>query len=683
MDKWYKKSFFRNLVDMHIPDNDPAYLSKFDSEAYARTVASSGVDTAIIYTSNCLGKTFFDTEEGKHRSIGARDLVKERIDAFHKYGVRVIPYYNIWSREVALAHPDWQQKNAIKRAPERFIKNCLCNEGYRAYVKNQLETLASRYEFDGIWIDMIDWFDVLCVCPTCRARLLAEEGVDIPENVDYADPVFAKYRRARERWLCEFLDIVKDAIHKHRPDATVIFQNAAWVRGLESGISEDSVKRSEFLAGDFYGLPLAYSVICKLLNNASQNRPVEFMTSLCADLTSHTASKTEKELLRSLQGSLAHNTAFTFIDAIDPAGTINPHRYERMRRLGEITKRERENLCPDARLLSDVTYYMNYNSLFEPKTVPMAKHTCDLSIPRKMEIFAETMIEGHIAYDVNVRKNLKDIGSGVIFISDQRILETDEVQALTAFVENGGTLIATQKTGTLTKDGHALSDFALSDLLGVHLVGESEFDTSYIRRKDVSVKEFIDYDEGYPIAVSGSATLVRADKDTDVLAYLTLPISSSSDANHFSSAISDPPMTDTAYPAITRRRAGKGSAVYIAAPLEEGLHYEGRRLLCELILSGKRRTVRADAPAWLEILAYQDEANSRYVINALNTMPGYDATAHDVNIYLQTDKKIKSVYNITAGMPVPFEEKDGCVRITLSRVDGFAMTELKYGENEK
>ena len=46
MEKWYKKSFYRNLVDMHIPDTDSTYLSKFDSEEYARTVASSGADTA-------------------------------------------------------------------------------------------------------------------------------------------------------------------------------------------------------------------------------------------------------------------------------------------------------------------------------------------------------------------------------------------------------------------------------------------------------------------------------------------------------------------------------------------------------------------------------------------------------------------------------------------------------------
>ena len=677
MEKWYKKSFYRNLVDMHIPDTEEEYLSAFDSEEYARTVASSGVDTAILYTSNCLGKTFFDAEQ-KHRGIGARDLVRERIEAFKKYGVRTVLYYNIWNREAALTHPDWEQVNAIKKPRERFRKCCLVSEGFRAYVKGQIEALASHYEFEGIWIDMIDWYDSLCICESCRARLLREEGIEMPTTVDYADPAFAKYRLARERWLCEFMDIVESAVKKHRPEATVTFQNAAWVRGLETGISEASVKKSEFLAGDFYGLPLAYSVICKLLNNASANRPVEFMTSLCADLSSHTASKTERELLRSIQGSMAHNTAFTFIDAIDPIGKIHPARYEKMRRLGEKTAKERENLCPDARLIADVAYYVNHDSLFEFCNVPMAEHTFRDSIVDKMKNFAEAMIERHIAYDVQVRKNLNDLSVPVLFLSDQRILEENEIKALGEFVQNGGTLIATRMTGTLTKGGHALSDFALSDLLGIHYEGESAYDLSYLRRKDAAVKEFIDYDEGFPIAVSGRSTLVRADADTEILAYLTLPISASTDNERFSSAISDPPITDTAYPAITRKKIGKGQAIYIAAALEECRHFEGRNLLASLILSGREKQIEVQAPEWLEVLIYHDKEKNRYLVNCLNTMPGYDATANNVTISLQTEDKILSAYNITASETVAFKQKNGSVLITLPAVDGFAMTELKY-----
>jgi beta-galactosidase GanA len=421
-----------------------------------------------------------------------------------------------------------------------------------------------------------------------------------------------------------------------------------------------------------------YSVICKLLNNSTENRPVEFMTSLCADLSSHTASKTDEELLNSVWGSLAHNTAFTFIDAIDPVGTINEKRYERMRRIGEKTRRERENIAPDAKLISDVTYYVNYNSLADFDTVPMKHHTFKDKITSKMTNFAEAMIERHIAYDVNVRKNLAQIKSPVIFISDQRILEADEVRALTAFVENGGTLIATQQTGTLTKQGTHLKDFALHSLLGVHYEGESPFNTSYVRRKDASVKEFIDYDEGYPVAVNGSATLVRADTDTEILAYVTLPVSSSSDADHFSSAISDPPITDTMYPAITRKRLGKGQAIYIAAALEESRHFEGRRLLSELILSAKKRQIEAEAPAWLEVLVYHDEEKKRYTVHCMNTMPGYSATAHNVNIYLQTDNKIQSAHNVTTDESVSFTQTEKGVSILLESVDGYALTELKY-----
>jgi hypothetical protein len=223
-----------------------------------------------------------------------------------------------------------------------------------------------------------------------------------------------------------------------------------------------------------------------------------------------------------------------------------------------------------------------------------------------------------------------------------------------------------------------LSDFALSDLLGVHYEGESAYDLSYLRRKDASVQEFTDYDEGFPIAVSGKSTLVKADANTEILAYLTLPISASTDSERFSSAISDPPITDTAHPAITRKKIGRGQAIYIAAALEECRHFEGRNLLSALILSGREKQIEAQAPEWLEVLIYHDEEKKRYLVNCLNTMPGYDATANNVTISLQTDDKILSAYNITASETVAFKQENGRIFITLSTVDGFAMTELKY-----
>ena len=679
MEKWYKKSFYRNLVDMHIPDDDPTYLSKFDAEEYARLVSESGVDTAILYASNCLGLTFFE-EEQMHGNMNGRDFVGERIDAFKRYGVRTILYYNIWNREAATRHPEWRLVNPyLRKKDERFRRCCLNAEGFRAYVKRQLESLSHRYSFEGIWIDMIDWFDTLCVCPSCRARLMREDGIEIPERVDFCDVNFAKFRAARERWLCDFIDLVRDAVHSGNPEATVTLQNAAWRRGLDSGISEESVRRSEFLAGDFYAQPLAYSVICKLLNNASANRPIEFMTSVCSQLEAHTTSKTDKELLRTIYGSLAHNTAFTFIDAIDPVGTMNESRYLRMKRIGERTARERSYIAPDARLVSDLTIYLNHDSMFEFVNVAISDYRFGGTIAPKLTNMAEMMIDAGIAYDINVRKNLDSIDTPVMLIPDQRILNEREKEAICRYVEGGGRLIVTASTGTLGKDGVKRDDFLLSELLGVHYIGESGLDRSYLRRADPGVAEFGDYDEGYPVAVCSGAVLVRADEGVEILAYLTNPVSSSTDPDRFSSAISDPPMIDTDYPAITRRRVGKGEAIYIATTPEGSLHADGRGLFTSLISMNTDRQIKVECPGWMEVLTYLDEKNHRYLVSCLNTMSGgYEATVPEVKISIRTDKAIKCARNVTTDADLTVTHNGGRVDFVVRDVDSYAMVVLEY-----
>jgi beta-galactosidase GanA len=350
-----------------------------------------------------------------------------------------------------------------------------------------------------------------------------------------------------------------------------------------------------------------------------------------------------------------------------------------MKRLGEKTGRERENLSPEAKLISDVTLYMNHDSLFEPVSMPIGEYGFTGKISKRLTNFAEAMIEKHISYDINARKNVEKIDSPAVFLADLRILNEKEVKALTSYVENGGTLIATAMTGTLTKDGEALSDFALSDLLGVHLLGQCDLDPTYIRRADPKVTEFADYDEGYPIAVLSTSALVKADEDVEILGYITNPLSSATNADVFSSAISDPPIVDTNYPAVTRRRVGKGQAIYVSTSIEESLHPDGRGLLTSLILSAKERNITVEAPSWLEVVAYLDEDNNRYLVNFVNTMTkGYEAVVPEVKVSLKTDKMITKAYNITEECPANFKNEDGKVSFSVKNINNYAMVELKF-----
>lgn len=90
---WYEKSYRRNLVDMHIDDSDPVYMSQFDPIKYVDNLVIARTDTAIIYAGNCLGICFWPTRIGhKHKNLKSRDILKETIVECRR-GLNVIVYF--------------------------------------------------------------------------------------------------------------------------------------------------------------------------------------------------------------------------------------------------------------------------------------------------------------------------------------------------------------------------------------------------------------------------------------------------------------------------------------------------------------------------------------------------------------------------------------------------------------
>jgi hypothetical protein len=46
---WTEKYYSRLLIDSHITDIDPTFMSKFDPQEYVRMVTMSGVESSMIY----------------------------------------------------------------------------------------------------------------------------------------------------------------------------------------------------------------------------------------------------------------------------------------------------------------------------------------------------------------------------------------------------------------------------------------------------------------------------------------------------------------------------------------------------------------------------------------------------------------------------------------------------------
>jgi len=699
MSTWFKHSFWRNLVDMHIPDWNPHFMTKFSAEKYAENMQTAEVDTSELYTGNCLGICFWPTQAGHmHAGLKGQDIVGPTLALLQQKGLNTLAYFNIWSRWAFDTHPHWRliRINGTHTtqypggSPSRYGQCCLSSPGYQAYVKAQMEDLASHYDFCGAWIDMLGWFGTVCCCPDCRKRYHDETGLEIPETVDWHDPQWVRFQRKREQWLVDFAVMVRQTLLSKKPGISVVFNCGAWQSGWLGGNTQAFLDQSDYLAGDFYGNSLMYSTYCKFLNNATNNRPIEFMTSRCVSLTDHTTMKTPEELEFTASGSFAHNGAFVFIDAINPDGTMNPRLYEQMGALHRKLTKFQKELAPDAVLERDVSYLFNFESFIRPdqgrislRQLADGKITKDVTgSPRhKMMNIAKGMIADHLAFDLTCLKQLDEAvqKSQLIVVPNQAVMLEDELDRLKVFVDRGGSLLITGNSGHVDRDGNKLDDFAHAELSGVHQLGATAEDVTYLRPMPGAEDYFAGYDAAYPLSVDRHAVLVRADDDVQVLARLTLPWSHSQEIHRFGSAISNPPGIETDYPALTLHPYGQGKVMYLCVPLEEIEFEAQQKIFADILrhLLTKPPLLRTTAPSWLEWLVYHDREQDRYLIYALKIMETYYAgSAENIQISIRLPDVSGSLRDIGRNVDVPYLRDGDYVTWTADRIDDFAMYTL-------
>jgi hypothetical protein len=289
---------------MHIPDWNEAFLSQFDPERYVEMLELAQVDTAYVYTTSCLGLCYWPTKLGKmHAGLKGRDIIGEVFSLCHKRSINVIAYYNHWSRWACETYTDWQIRSIDGRGSLDFLWApghygvCCPNSPYRDFVVGQIQDLCSRYEFAGMWFDMGIWPHTVCYCRHCRERYARQVGGEMPTTVAWTDPAWRKFIEIRNQWLVEYTELITRTAKTCKPGISVGHQSAAWTTGWHSGASQAYMALSDYLGGDFYGSFSDHSLACKLLANLTANKPFEFMTSRCPDLTEHTTVK-PVELMR-------------------------------------------------------------------------------------------------------------------------------------------------------------------------------------------------------------------------------------------------------------------------------------------------------------------------------------------------------------------------------------------------
>ncbi len=692
----YLRSRRRLLLDMHIPDWDDAFLADFDPAELARLYSLSGADGALLYCKSHLGLNYWPSPVGGiHRAAHERDLVGEAKATLEDAGIAVAAYHSVIFDSWAAEHyPEWRIVPASRQAGKewtvlgpRYGTMCPNHPGYVAYEKTQITALLNRYQFETLWLDMAFWTAV-CVCADCAARFDAETGLELPTMVDWRDDAWTAFQSARERWIADFVGDLMDTARWVRPGLAVTHNLAPGLRGWFQGQRARDARRDDFAAGDLYGGFDEQVFVLALMKGFRRPALPEFMTTRTRDLFNHSSTKTEHEMLTQAFAATAANSAFLFIDAVDPSGTLNQAVYER---IGRVLERVRpfENEVGGTEILDVAVYYSDDSRVDISRVEAVANAVPTISSPHQDAVMGavRALRRGHIPFSVVTRLDNHRLSEfPMLILPDASRLSREDVSALRTFVAQGGRLYASGASSLLFVDGASTEDFALADVFGCHRVGTEEGVMVYVRPETdglahaVAPEGFLPVGQRRPTPTGDGSPLriprIEAEIEATVLARLTLPFGYPSDGTmmgrDFASIHSSPPWEDTPHPTIVLNNFGSGRAIYSSAPLEAIASPEHEAAFLHLLGDGlglARRVFASGHPdVW--IAAFDQPDRNRIVVSALRLTEESAGASEPLTIRVRNPEgsSVAAVYKLPSLQACPWTMNGDIVTVDVSVV---------------
>ncbi len=665
---WYKNSYRRHLCDMHIEDWNDEFMSEFSVDEYVKNLKAENVDNVMIYLQSHVGHCYYPTKTGHiHKAFVGREYDMKRLEELcHKNGIYVTGYYShLFNTYEARRHPEWKMvtledmenkklgMDFSDAKASRYGVCCPNNEEYRKFVNAQIEEILNYADLDGMFYDMPYW-PYFCYCDSCKKRWAEEVGGEIPTVADMNDPLWQKHLAKRREWVGEFEQKATEWTKSIKPGISVENNFAsATSPNVNLCCSYEVQNASDFAGGDLYGGPFEHSVICKLYDSITKNKPFEYMFGRCTpNLSMHTVTKSEDQIDTAVFTTAAHHGATLVIDAIDPKGTMDSRFYERM---GKSFKKQipyEKYFKGD--MVGDVAVYYSINSNF-------CLHGNSANNRLSSINAVKTLIENHIPVCVTGCFSELDSYRAIIAPCLTCADETDN-QRLIDYVKNGGTLyLSGCDNAPLVKE-----------LLNIEVVDYTNYAMVYAA--PCNNLNFGWFNKDYPIPFNVNAPIISDGFKGEVLATLTYPYTSKDD-ERFASIHSNPPGMATDVPAIIKRDFGKGKVIWSAVPIEDSTNYEYKQILISL-LGLESLHIHCDADDTTEIVTFKSGDETH--INVVELSERYYAKpTRSFLIKVKCDQRPEKVICADNDRIVDFVYENGYVSFKIDEFKIFTMYIIK------
>lgn len=661
-----------NAVDIHVDDWDPCFLSQIDVNRYAKDLANAGVQSILFYVNSHTGHCLFPTQTGiSHSGIGARDVVREVLDACQKESIDVFLYYSmVFNNDCYQEHPDWRILDSAALASRQKAGGsdvlggrygvCCPNTAYRQFVFDQLREIAQRYpDCSGFFLDMVFWPEV-CYCPSCRDRFKRETGLDLPLVINWGMPEWEAFQNSRESWLREFARQANEVIWSvlRKP---VLHQFGATPRPWSSGFTEKMADYADLIVGDFYGGLEQESFICKYFKSIASEKPFVYITAACdSSLAEHTAYKSREALLAHYSTVLAHGGGFMFVNPIEPDGEIGSQIYEDMKWV--FQKAASLETDKSGELLYDAAVLFHQESqidlLDNGSEVEKRSHR-QPHLEASVKAF-ELLIQDHILCGVISSAEIHRLKPGqILFCCNVERISAKECEEIAAFVKKGGSAYLSGTT-----------DLKLLEKFGIIGQGEIGVNNTYVRFQDP---------EKWNAACKGIVSCyhplcrILDTGKADILAMAMLPYPETSEK--FVTIHSNPPYEMTNYPAVLYKRWEHGQIIYTACDFESNSKYLHRQIFRKLIKKLPfELSFACNAPWTIETIVLKFA--NKYRITFLNHLQE-DRTVKVENIHCRLEGCCaKKVLLLQEHRELPFATSRGGTEFTLPVVYEFSAVEV-------
>ena len=678
---WFEGNYRRNLMDMHIDDWNPEFLSKINADEYVEALKDAGIQAAMVKGKSHTGLCYYPTKVGRmHKGLHGYDLFGDMIEKCHKNGISVVAYFSqIFDNWAYDEHPEWRIVTAEGKNMREYegLPNfksgrygivCPNNEDYREYVRACLTEMNTMYDFEGMFLDMTFWPEV-CYCPSCRKKYKIETGKELPRMIDWNDQNWKEYVYRRDVWIAEFAKFSTDCVKKIKPNVTIEHQFSRITGSWIDGSSEMLTKTVDYCGGDYYGGFLQQTFINKYYKNVSPNLPFIYHTSRCdPELAFHTTTKTKDELMLHVITALVHNGAFLLVDAINPDGSFIPEIYHKLMKdiYGVTSKYEK---YVNGNLYHSASIWFATHAKYDPNetNIDVMKKSFEPKYYLDAPISAASILrENNVPFEVIGTKNIRKDKANVLILSHVANIRDEEMNEIEAYLENGRNLYI---SGPIANE-------RLQKLLGVKVTGRTKHNFTYMSPTENGGEFMEGFTRSIPLTVAMHQTEIKIvdDHNLTVLATQTLPYTMT-DKHEFASIHSNPPGIYTDKPCAVLKMIGNSKIIWIAAPIEMSRPYMSRQVFLRMIqyLSGTP-AFYSNAPKFVEVLSWNKDGSDYFaVINEQEEAPispVYDITIDVPNsnkkaVLLPEEKEIKT------------EKIDGNkLRIYLPKLNVFQMIKL-------